>query len=101
RAPVTNPNSSIAEPPAPCSNLVIRVPPSISILPPKIAFAGGFTVRLAPFVFMNRNFRFVLLLFVSVVTGVGVWAALRFTAPQKFWRRDGPNEISAPVNYND
>jgi hypothetical protein len=50
---------------------------------------------------MNRNFRFVLLLFVSVVTGVGVWAALRFTAPQKFWRRDDPNEISAPVNYND
>lgn len=50
---------------------------------------------------MNRNFRFVLLLIVSVVTGVGVWAALRFTAPQKFWRRDDPNKVSAPVNYND
>lgn len=50
---------------------------------------------------MNRQFRFVLLLVVSIAAGVGVWAALRFTAPQKFWRRDDPNRISAPVNYND
>jgi hypothetical protein len=42
-----------------------------------------------------------LFLIVSVAAGVGVWAALRFTAPQKFWRRDDPNRISAPVNYND
>jgi hypothetical protein len=50
---------------------------------------------------MNRNFRFVLLLIVSIVTGVGVWAALRFTAPQKFWRRIDPHSISPPINYND
>lgn len=50
---------------------------------------------------MNRQFRFVLLLVVSIAAGVGVWAALRFTAPQKFWRRDDPNRISAPVNYDD
>jgi len=50
---------------------------------------------------MNRQFRFVLLLVVSIAAGVGVWAALRFTAPQKFWRRDDPSRISTPVNYND
>ena len=50
---------------------------------------------------MNRQFRFVLLLVVSIAAGVGVWAALRFTASQKFWRRDDPNRISAPVNYDD
>jgi hypothetical protein len=50
---------------------------------------------------MNRQFRFVLLLVVSVAAGVGVWAALRFTAPQKFWRHHEVVGESAPVNYND
>ena len=50
---------------------------------------------------MNRNFRFVLLLVVSIAAGVGVWAALRFTAPQKFFRRNDLNNYSAPINYND
>ena len=50
---------------------------------------------------MNRQFRFVLLLVVSVAAGVGVWAALRFTAPQKFWRQHEIIGVSATVNYND
>ena len=50
---------------------------------------------------MNRKFSFVLFLTVSIAAGVGVWAALRFTAPQKFWPRDDLNKISPPVNYDD
>jgi hypothetical protein len=50
---------------------------------------------------MNRQFRLVLLLIVSIAAGVGVWAAFRFTAPQKFWRRAEPANNSAPINYND
>ena len=51
--------------------------------------------------FMNRNFRLVLLLIISVVAGVGVWAALRLTAPQMFRHRYEINSITAPINYND
>jgi len=50
---------------------------------------------------MNRQFRFVLLLIISIAAGVAVWAALRFTAPQRFWRRADTKNNSAPVNYND
>src|SRR5262245_52083876 len=50
---------------------------------------------------MNRNFRFALLLIISVAAGVGVWAALRLTAPQMFRRRDETNSKTAPVNYDD
>ena len=50
---------------------------------------------------MIRKFRFILLLVVSVAAGVGVWAALRFTAPQKFWRRYETTDNTAPINYND
>jgi len=50
---------------------------------------------------MKRKFSFVLLLIVSIAAGVGVWAALRFTAPQRLWRRYEPNNNIAPINYDD
>ncbi len=50
---------------------------------------------------MNRKFSFVLLLIVSVAAGVGVWAALRFTAPQRLWRSYETNNIPTPINYDD
>lgn len=50
---------------------------------------------------MNRKFRFVLLLIVSIAAGVGVWAALRFTAPQRLWPRHEASEVAAPIDYND
>ena len=50
---------------------------------------------------MNRKFSFILLLIVSVATGVGVWAALRFTAPQRLWRRYETNNNTTTINYDD
>jgi len=50
---------------------------------------------------MSRNFRLVLLVIISVAAGVGVWAALRLTAPQIFERRSETNRETAPINYND
>ena len=50
---------------------------------------------------MKRKFNFILLLIITIAAGVGVWAALRFTAPQKLWRRTLTAENLAPVNYND
>jgi len=92
-----NHHDSIAELLNECSNLVIRAPAVDEYSALKIALA---TVNLHA-VFMNRQFRFALLLIVSIAAGVGVWAALRYTAPQRFWRRPEINTESAPVNYND
>ncbi len=50
---------------------------------------------------MNRKFSFALLLTVCIAAGVGVWAALRLTAPQKFWRRYETNKSTATINYDD
>jgi len=50
---------------------------------------------------VNRKFNFALLLIVSIAAGAGVWAALRFTAPQRLWRRAPTTDYSSPVNYND
>ena len=50
---------------------------------------------------MNRKLRFVLLLIISIAAGVGVWAALRLTAPKMFGRRYETKSDTAPVNYND
>ena len=50
---------------------------------------------------MNRKFNFVLLLVVSIAAGAGVWAALRFTAPQRLWHRSEVADNPQPVNYND
>lgn len=50
---------------------------------------------------MNRKFNVVLLLVVSIAAGAGVWAALRFTAPQSLWHRSEAANEPEPVNYND
>jgi Family of unknown function (DUF5715) len=51
---------------------------------------------------MNRKFSFVLLLIVCIAGGVGVWAALRFTAPQRLWPgRLETNNNASSVDYND
>lgn len=50
---------------------------------------------------MKRKFNFILFLIITVAAGVGVWAALRFTAPQRLWRRTLTTENLAPVNYDD
>ena len=50
---------------------------------------------------MKRKFSFVLLLIVSIAAGVGVWAALRYTAPQRLWRRYETNNNTTTINYDD
>jgi uncharacterized protein DUF5715 len=50
---------------------------------------------------MKRKFNVVLLLVVSIAAGVGVWAALRFTAPQRFWRRYETTINTTTINYDD
>jgi hypothetical protein len=50
---------------------------------------------------MNRKFSFVLLVIVCIAGGVGVWAALRFTAPERLWPRHEISNAAAPINYDD
>ena len=50
---------------------------------------------------MNRKFRVVLLLIVSIAAGAGVWAALRFTAPQRFWPRYESKNNTTTIDYDD
>jgi hypothetical protein len=50
---------------------------------------------------MNPNFRVVLLLIVSIAAGAGVWAALRFAAPQRFWPRHESRTNPTTIDYDD
>lgn len=50
---------------------------------------------------VKRKFNFSLLLIISVAAGAGVWAALRFTAPQRLWHRTPSTDNSPSIKYDD